>query len=291
VKAAPLRYHAPESIDEALDALVELGDDAKVLAGGQSLLPLLALRLARPSDLVDVSRLKDLAAVESDGDTVTVGATLRQRVAERDPVLTASCPLLGEALPCIGHPVIRNRGTVGGSLAHADPAAELPVVAVALDAVLVARSTRGGRELPAREFFEMPFTTALAPDELLVALRIPARPARTGSSFLEVTRRHGDFPLVSAAAQVTVADDGTVRAARLAFGAVAGTPQPAPGAEAGLVGAPAGDDTWAAAAAVATAELHPADDVHATGAYRRHVAGVLATRALATAHARAVAAA
>jgi carbon-monoxide dehydrogenase medium subunit len=291
MKAAPLRYHAPESVDDALDALVELGDDAQVLAGGQSLLPLLALRLARPSDLVDVSRLTDLAAVTFDGDTVTIGATLRQRVAERDAALTATCPLLAEALPCIGHPAIRSRGTVGGSLAHADPAAELPVVAVALDAVLVVRSTRGRRELPAREFFEMPFTTVLAPDELLVAVRVPAQAAGTGSSFLEVTRRHGDFPLVSAAAQVTIDDDGIVRAARLAFGAVAGTPQPAPGAEEGLVGATASAETWAAAAAAAAADLDPADDVHATGAYRRHVAGVLAARVLAAAHARAAVAA
>jgi CO/xanthine dehydrogenase FAD-binding subunit len=137
----------------------------------------------------------------------------------------------------------------------------------------------------------MPFTTVLAPDELLVALRVPARPPRTGSSFLEVTRRHGDFPLVAAAAQLTVDDTGTILAARLAFGAVAGTPQPAPSAEQQLVGATASADTWAAAAATATADLEPADDVHATGAYRRHVAGVLATRVLATAHTRALAAA
>ncbi len=143
MKAAPFRYHAPASVGEAVELLGELGEDAKVLAGGQSLLPLLALRLARPSDLVDVGRLPELAAIDGDEDTVTVGAAVRQRAAERDPVLTDRCPLLAEALPCIGHAAIRNRGTVGGSLAHADPAAELPVVAVALDATLVVRSPRG----------------------------------------------------------------------------------------------------------------------------------------------------
>jgi carbon-monoxide dehydrogenase medium subunit len=287
VKAAPLRYHAPDTVDEVLATLVTLGDDAKVLAGGQSLVPLLALRLARPAHLVDVTRLAELGVVAADAATVTVGATVRQRVAERDASLTARCPLLGEALPCVGHPAIRNRGTVGGSLAHADPAAELPVVAVALDATLIVRSTRGVREVRARAFFDMPFTTVLAPDELLVAVRFPTPTARTGSAFLEVTRRHGDFPLVSAAAQLTVDEDNTVRSARLAFGAVGGTPKAAPDAEEALTGATAGPDTWAAAAVTAAAALDPPDDIHATGPYRRHVARVLATRVLTAAHTRA----
>jgi carbon-monoxide dehydrogenase medium subunit len=280
LKPAPFDYDAPDTVDEVLDLLAEHGDDAKVLAGGQSLIPLLALRLARPARLVDVGRIDALTAIVANGD-LRIGAGVRQRTAERHPGIARHCPSLAQALPLIAHVPIRTRGTVGGSVAHADPAAELPAVALLVDAGLVARSRdRGQRVIPAGEFFQGFFETALEPDELLVELRIPARPARTGSAFDELTRRNGDFALVGAGAVVGLADDGTVRDARLAFTGVASTPVRAPSAEALLIGNRPTPDAIAAAVEAARADLHPSDDVHATAAYRTHVAGVLAARVL-----------
>lgn len=293
MKAAPFTYHAPGSVSGAVALLAGLGDEAKVLAGGQSLLPLMAMRLARPAHLVDVGRLDALTGVHDDGIALHVGAAVRQRAVERDAQVRAACPLLAEALPLVGHTAIRAQGTVGGSLAHADPAAELPVVAVALGATLVAESGRGVREIPARDFFEMPFTTALGPDELLRAVRFPRRAPRTGYAFLEVARRHGDFPLAAVAAVVSLRGDGddersdVVETASLAFGGVGPTPLLAPEAAAALAGRPVHPETWADAARHAAATLTPRDDIHATGPYRVHVAEVLARRALDTAATRA----
>jgi carbon-monoxide dehydrogenase medium subunit len=290
VKPPPFEYHAPEALPGALDLLARFGDEAKVLAGGQSLMPLLNLRLARPANLVDINPVEPelgFIDVSSRDGGLRLGGLVRQRAAERSDLVRERNPLLAEALPLVGHPQIRNRGTIGGSLAHADPASELPAVVTLLDAELVARSARGERTLRADEFFVSYFTTRLEPDELLTEVRLPAWPAAAGWAFLEVSRRHGDFAMVGVASLVRLGSDGSIAEARLAYTGVGATPVRAREAERGLVGQPATEDTFAAAAERAVQALDPQADVHATAAYRRHVAGVLTRRALARAVERA----
>jgi carbon-monoxide dehydrogenase medium subunit len=287
VKPPPFRYFAPESADEALDLLAEHGDEGKVLAGGQSLIPLLALRLARPSALIDVSRLSELGTVEHDDGSLQVGATARHRSIERSDTVRDDVPLLAAAMPLIGHAAIRTRGTIGGSLAHADPSAELPAVALALDAELVARRAGGeARTIPARDFFEGFFTTALADDELLVAARFPRAAAGTGVCFEETARRHGDFAIVGAAVSLRM-EGGRVTEPRIALTGVAEVPLRRSEAEAVLEGAEPSGDVFAAAGEAAGEGLEPASDLHGTGEYRRHLARVMVRRALHTAAERA----
>ena len=287
MKPAPFIYFAPHSVEEVLELLQEHGDEAKLLAGGQSLVPLLALRLARPSALVDIGRVPGLAGISESNGTVTFGAMTRERQAERSVVVRQRLPLFADALPLIGHAAIRTRGTVGGSLAHADPAAELPAVALALDAKLTVRSAaRGARTIGAEDFFQGFLTTALEPDEMLLEAAFPAALPGTGTSFMEAARRHGDFAVVGAGASVTL-DAGVVADSRIVLIGVAGTavrPQPAEAALLGTTGA-AGD--LAAAADAAIVGLDPPADLHGTSAYRRHVAGVMVTRALERAFTRA----
>ena len=288
MKPPPFEYHAPESLPQALDLLARLGDEAKVLAGGQSLMPLLNLRLARPANLIDINLVeRELGSLDPWDGGLRLGGLVRQRAAERSDLVRQRNPLLAEALPLVGHPQIRNRGTIGGSLAHADPASELPAVMALLDAELVAQSSRGQRTLRADEFFVSYFTTQLEPDEILAEVRLPAWPAGAGWAFLEVSRRHGDFAMVGVASLVRLAPDGSIGEARLAYTGVGATPVRAREAERGLVGQPATEDTFAAAAERAVQALDPQADVHATAAYRRHVAGVLTRRALAKAVQRA----
>jgi aerobic carbon-monoxide dehydrogenase medium subunit len=288
VKPPPFEYHAPTALPEALDLLARFGDEAKVLAGGQSLMPLLNLRLARPANLVDINPVEpELGFVDTWDGGLRLGGLVRQRAAERSDLVRQRNPLLAETLPLVGHPQIRNRGTIGGSLAHADPASELPAVMALLDAELMARSSRGERTLRADEFFVSYFTTRLEPDELLTEVRLPAWPAGAGWAFLEVSRRHGDFAMVGVASLVRLASDGGIGEARLAYTGVGATPVRAHDAERGLVGQPTTEDTFAAAAERAVQALDPQADVHATAAYRRHVAGVLTRRALAKAVERA----
>ena len=250
--------------------LAEYGDDAKVLAGGQSLVPMLALRLTRFDHLVDVNRVDELAGVSRVGDALVVGATTRQRVMERDPGVAASVPLLARATPLIGHFQIRNRGTVGGSLAHADPASEYPAVALALDATFEVASARGRRHVDARDFFAGTWTTVMEPDEILVAITFPAPGGPRGVAIEEVARRHGDFALAGVVAAV---DDD--HAAIALFG-VESTPVRVPGAEAAVVaGAPVEE-----VADLAVRDLDPPDDVHASGATRRRIARHLVERAV-----------
>jgi carbon-monoxide dehydrogenase medium subunit len=280
VKPPPFRYHAPDSLEEALALLAEHGDEAKVLAGGQSLVPLLSLRLANPAVLVDVGRVGGLDAITDAGDVVALGALVRERAAERSPAVSERVPLLAQALPHIGHLAIRNRGTIGGSVAHADPSAEIPTVALALDADVVATSAaRGERTITAADLFEGFFTTSLAEDELLTEVRFPAIAPGTGVGFEEVARRHGDFALVGAAAALRVAD-GNVAEARIALMGVAGTPVRAVAAERELTGAAPTDDAFRAAGERAAEGLEPATDVHGTAAYRTHLAKVVVRRAL-----------
>ena len=287
LKPPPFDYDAPDTLDEALDLLGEYADDAKVLAGGQSLIPLMALRLARPARLVDIGRVDSLQGIDANG-ALTIGAGVHQRTAERSAEVARLCPPLALALPLVAHVPIRTRGTIGGSIAHADPAAELPAIALLADAEITARSRGAGdRTITAADFFRGFFETALEPDELITDVRFPGWPARTGSAFEELARRHGDFALVGAGAVVGLAEDGTVRDARLAFTGVASTPVRVSAAEALLVGNEPTADAVAAAVEAVRAELDPGSDVHATAAYRTHVAGILAGRVLHDAAARA----
>jgi len=286
LKPPPFEYRAPTSVEEALDLLWEHGDEARPLAGGQSLVPLMALRLARPSLLVDLAGVAGLDAIGSANGSVTVGAMVRERAAERSAEIAGSAPLLAAALPLIGHPAIRSRGTVGGSLSHADPAGELPAVALAAEAVMVARSHQGERTIPAADFFTGYFSTALAPDELLTEVRWPEAADGSGAAFEEVARRHGDFAMVGVAAMVSL-EAGKITSARLALSGVSDTPVRAGDAEAALVGVAPGDEAFGEAAQLAAAALSPPSDLHGSSAYRRHVAGVLVRRALAVAVARA----
>jgi CO/xanthine dehydrogenase FAD-binding subunit len=292
VKPARFDYLDPTTLSEALDLLQQYGDEGKVLAGGQSLLPLLYMRLAAPRYLIDVNRVAGLDAVRVDGDTLCIGALARQRAVERAALVQAGWPLVAEATRLVGHVPIRNRGTFGGSVAHADPSAELPAVVAALDGTLRVASAQGERTLTADDFFLTYLTTAVEPTELLVEVRLPPPPPGSGWAFLEVSRRHGDFALVGVACLLALEADGQhVAAARLAFTGVGGTPLRARDAEAALVGALAGPDIFAAAATRAQAAAEPDSDLHASADYRRHLVGVLARRALARAHERASAAA
>lgn len=283
MKPPPFEYHAPPSVEEALALLREHGDEAKALAGGQSLVPLLNFRLARPRHLIDLNRIPSLDYIREDDGAVAVGAMTRQRAVERSPLVRERCPLLAEAMPLIGHFQIRNRGTVGGSLAHADPAAELPAVVTALRGTLVARRAGRQRVLPAERFFVAYLTTALEPDELLVEARFPVPPPRSGSAFLEVSRRHGDFALVGVAAVVTLDEGGVLTHAALALTGVGPTPVLAEEAARVLVGDRPTPQAFEAAARKVSEGLRPDADLHASAEYRRHVAGVLARRALARA--------
>jgi CO/xanthine dehydrogenase FAD-binding subunit len=280
-------YHAPDTIDEVLALLAEHGDEAKLLAGGQSLIPLLAMRLASPAQLVDINGVSSLAAVDERGDVITFGATVRERTAERSTIVNTRLPLLAEALPLIGHTAIRTRGTIGGTIAHADASGEVPCVVAALDGEMLVRSAGGERTIAAGDFFRGHFTTALADDECLVEVRIPAADPAAGYAFQEVARRHGDFALVGVAAMLSLDSDGAIADSRIALMGVADVPVRARAAEGELVGAEPTLESFTAAAQTATADLRPATDVHGSAAYRTHLAAVTVRRALTTAATRA----
>jgi CO/xanthine dehydrogenase FAD-binding subunit len=280
LKPPPFEYRLPDSLEEALSIMAEYGDEARPLAGGQSLVPLMAFRLARPAVLVDLNNLDDLASIDLDNHHVNVGAMVREKAAERSDTLSRQVPLLARALPFIGHEAIRTRGTIGGSLAHADPAAELPAVAVATGAHIVAASEkRGQRALAAEDFFITHFTTALEPDELVTQVQFPAASEDTGVAFQEVARRHGDFAMVGVAATLHVAD-GIIDQARIVLTGMADKPVRARAAETTLVGSSPTPALFEAAAAVAAGDLDPPSDLHGSTAYRRHVATVLVGRSL-----------
>ncbi|HEV3450281.1 MAG TPA: FAD binding domain-containing protein [Acidimicrobiia bacterium] len=282
MKPAPFEYHAPETVADAVAVLAAHGDEAKPLAGGQSLVPMLALRLARFEHLVDLNRVEELTGLRRRDGTLVVGAMTRQATLERAEA-AADVPLLTLAAPLIGHFQIRNRGTVGGSLAHADPASELPAVALALDAELEVATTAATRVVPAAEFFVGNWTTALEPDELLVAARFPVWPGRCGFAVEEVARRHGDFALTGAATGVALDRDGRVERAAVALFGMASTPLRAPEAEASLLGRAAAELDLAELGQLAVRDLDPPDDVHASARYRRMVGAHVVARALARA--------
>jgi CO/xanthine dehydrogenase FAD-binding subunit len=287
MKPGPFEYSAPTTLDEVIALLGEHGDEAKVIAGGQSLVPMLSMRLARPAQLVDVNGVTELAGITDGGDHVAFGATTRERDAERSALVAERLPIMAEALPLIGHVSIRNRGTIGGSIAHADASAELPAVAVITDATMMARSPRGERAIAADDFFVSHFTTSLDDDECVVAVRVPSGPAGAGWTFQEVARRHGDFALVGVAAMVAMNGGDTIRDARVCLIGVGDRALRAHDVEQSLVGQAATRDTFAAAAADAVRDLEPGSDMHGSSEYRRHLAGVVVRRALTTAAERA----
>lgn len=267
--------------------LARYGDDAKVLAGGQSLGPLLNLRLASPAVVVDVNRVAGLDGVEVEDGHLRLGAIVRQRVLERDARVLGACPLLAEAAPLIGHVAIRNRGTVGGSLAHADPAAELPAVAFALQVEIELASSRGRRTVRPQELFVMPLVTSIAPDELLVAVRFPVAPARTAQAWVEVAERHGDFAIAGVAAAVTLGDDGVVSEARLAYAGVGPVPYDGSAAASRMVGEMPSAALYREVGELVASDCDPQTDLHGSSEYRRRLVRVLTERALTVAASRA----
>jgi carbon-monoxide dehydrogenase medium subunit len=287
MKPVDFHLHRPRTLTEAVALLGEHGDEAKVLAGGQSLLPLLNFRLARPEHVIDIGRIASLTEIRRTHTELVVGAMTRQAHAEHSAAVAPHTPLLAAALPNIAHPPIRNRGTVGGSLAHGDAAAELPSVATALDVTFVALSGRGQREIPASEFFRTHLTTALAADELLTEIRFPRAAPGTGVAFLEIGRRRGDFALVGVAVQVRIAD-GRIAEARVCFSGVDQVPHRCAEAESVLTGSRPGSPAVEEAADAARESLRPSGDLHATAAYRKNVAGTLLARAVSEASRRAL---
>jgi carbon-monoxide dehydrogenase medium subunit len=286
VKPSPFVYHRAQTPDEAVALLAEHGDEAKILAGGQSLVPMLNLRLAAPGHLVDISRVSRLASSGHTNGSIEIGAGVRQAAVEDDPVLMAACPLLAVALPHVAHREIRNSGTVCGSIAHGDAAAEIPVVALALEAEMIVLGPGGERNVPAADFFRSYLQTALGSDELLVAVRFPAAQPGTGASFHELARRAGDYAIAGAGASVTVRD-GVVESARIGCLGVDTVPVRAIAGERALEGQVPAPEAIAAAANAAASELDPHNDLHASAALRRSAAETLMRRAISDAVARA----
>lgn len=291
MKPPVFAYHRPASTGEAL-ALLAAHQGAKVLAGGQSLIPAMNFRLAAPSVLVDLNGIAALAGITPNADGgLRIGAMTRHRTLETDPLVAERAPLLAEAMPFIAHSQIRNRGTVGGSLAHADPAAELPAVMVALGATLVLSSEAGERRVPAREFFIGLFATALKPGELLTAIELPRRPPCSGSAFLELARRHGDYALVGVAAMLTLDGQGICATAGVVLFSVGEGPVVAGSVAVALEGMRPDPDVIHVAADAVQGDIDPPSDIHASAAYRRNLARVLTGRALQRAYERATASA
>lgn len=282
MKPPVFEYHAPETLEEAVALLAEHGDEAKVLAGGQSLVPAMNFRLARPEILIDIGRISGLSGIERRGDHVRIGTMTRQRVVERNELVAAELPLVAQTMPWVAHPQIRNRGTFGGSLAHADPAAELPAVLRALGGRCIVSSIRGTRTVEADDFYTGLFETALDADEILTAVELPVARPDQRFAFLELSRRHGDFALCGVAVSLTVQDD-TVTDARVALLSVGDRPVLAASVGAALVGQSAAigkEELLAEAAAAVQQDIDPPGDLHAGPAYRRRLAEVLTRRAL-----------
>jgi aerobic carbon-monoxide dehydrogenase medium subunit len=279
MKLPQVGYEAPQTVSEAVELLAEYQDEASVLAGGQSLIPLMALRLARPAVLIDINGIAGLSGVSATDGQVAIGAMTREYVAEESGTVADAVPLLAAALPLVGHEAIRSRGTIGGSLAHADPAAELPAVALALDAEFVLRGQSGERVVPAAEWFQGYLTTARRPDELLVEVRFPAAAPGTGSSFTEVARRHGDFAIAGLAISLTLSE-GAISDARLAFAGLSDLPVRAAAAEDLLAGERPSAELFDEAARRATGDLDPPADLHGSSGYRKKVAAALVRRGL-----------
>lgn len=289
MKPPPFEYIPARSVDEALAALAQHGDGAKLLAGGQSLIPAMNFRLLAPSVLIDMNDITELAqGGPTDDGGLRLGAMTRQSQVEKSQLVAERVPLLHGAMPYIAHPQIRNRGTIGGNLVHADPASELPAVCLALDATFHARGASGARAIPAQEFFQFLFTTALAADEILEAISFSVLPPATGWAFVEFSRRLGDYALLGLAALVSLDSRGRMGSARLVYLNAGETPMDARAAAQMLVGEMPSDEAFRAAAHhAAREEIAPMGNVHATPDYQRHLATILTVRALRQATARA----
>jgi carbon-monoxide dehydrogenase medium subunit len=290
MKPAPFEYHQARSLPEALTLLADHAGDAKPLAGGQSLIPAMNFRLAAPAVLVDLNGVGELAYVKEAADGLRIGAMTRHVHVERSPVIASRAPLLAETMPFVAHAAIRTRGTIGGSLAHADPAAELPALMLAMDARFRVENREGSREIAATAFFTGLFSTSLEPGELLTEIAIPTPTGRArGSAFLEFSRRRGDFALAGVAVTVAIDAQGTCADARIGLFGVGDRPLLASRAAASLTGQkPGADAIRAAAHTAATDEIDPSNDIHASSRYRRHLAEVLTRRALERAFDRAI---
>lgn len=287
MKPPPFEYHDPRSVDETLGLLAEHGEDAKVLAGGQSLVPLLNFRLANPERLVDINRLGELAYIQRHEGVLRIGTLTRHAALERSALVARNWPLLNEAMQWVAHPQIRNRGTVGGTVAHADPAAEIPVALAALDARFRVRSSAGDRTIPWKDFFVTHLTTTLEPDELLLEIEVPPVAPRTGHAFTEFARRHGDFGLGGAAVLLTVDASGACERAAISLLAAGPTPIRASAAEAVLEGVQIDQQVAAEAARAAVEGIDPTGDIHGSGEYRKNLIQALVRRTIVAAGERA----
>lgn len=287
MKPPSFKYFAARSVDEAVEVLAEHGDEARVLAGGQSLVQDMNARRVAPRVLVDVNNVPDLAFIRAENETLALGAMTRTATVEHDAGVAGLLPVLGEAAARVGHVAVRNRGTVGGNVAHADPAANLPPVALALDARMTVRGSDGERTIAASDFFVGPHRTSMGATELLTGVSLSAPPPGAGSAFVEISRRGRGWGLVGVAAVVALDSGGMISDVRLGLSGVGPTSVRASDAEAGVLGERPSTETWRAAAEAAGSVLDPPSDIHASADYRRHLAGVLVGRALAAAAARA----
>ncbi|MGH7808816.1 MAG: FAD binding domain-containing protein [Candidatus Binatia bacterium] len=281
MKPARFDYYDPRTLEEALALLDAHQEDGKVLAGGQSLMPLLNMRLARPNIVVDINRIKELDYVRASDGGIAVGAIARQRALQTEKLIAERVPILQEAAYYIAHPQIRSRGTICGSIAHADPAAELPALTLALDAEMTLTSAKAARTVGAKTFFQSFFTTAVEANEILTEVRFPAPPKDSAWSILEVSRRHGDFAIVGIVAALAVDQNrGLITKARLVYFGVGPTPMRIEDAEKALVGQPSEEAAFAAAGEIAGGGIDPSNDIHASAEYRRAVTATLTRRAL-----------
>lgn len=288
MKPAVFTYQVPRTVEEVLEELSRHGADARVLAGGQSLVRLMNSRAETPGVVVDINRIPGLDEIAVDDGTLRIGALVRQRASETSPAIRERAPVFSEAGAEVAHVSVRERGTVVGSIAFADPCAELPTALLALDGEVVARSTRGERTIPAAEFFRGPYDTAVDEDEMLVEARLPTLPqGRTGSAFVEITRRHGELPVCGVATVVRLDEDHRITEARISVGAVGDRPIRVSAAETAIVGRPADIEVLREAGDLAARAIEPRPTVHGSAAYRRHLAAVVTRRSLARAVARA----
>ena len=290
MKPAPFEYFVPDSLEAALDLKTKHGDEAKALAGGQSLIPAMNFRVAQPSILIDLNRIDELRFIRQNrqNGALRIGAMTVQSAAENDPLVAEHVPLLHDAIPNIAHSQIRNRGTIGGSIAHADPASELPVVCVALDARMRARSGAGERWIGAKDFFTGLFSTALQPDELLIEIEFADMPPNTGYAFMEIARRHGDYAMAGLAALLSLDAEGNCANARLVYLNVGDGPVDAIQAAASLTGKQPTEAVFKEAGHIASQqEMSPFGNLHASASYQRHLSAVLTERAFAKAYGRA----
>jgi len=288
MKPAPFRYVAARTVEQALHLKAEHGEEARFLAGGQSLVPTMNFRLTQPAVLIDINPVVELAGIRNgSGERLRIGALTRYRQLERDPLTARNLPLIHEALPLIAHPQIRNRTTIGGNLAHADPASEMPAIVVALAGKLRAQSVQGERWIAASDFFLGALSTALAPDEMLTEVELPVAPPRSGACFMEVSRRRGDFAIIGVACTVRLDAEGRCAEARIGLCNAGDGPVLAAAAGESLVGRQIGAPEIRQAAALVQGAIDPGGSVHASKDFQRHIAGVLTARALTTANGRA----